>query len=216
MLRILFTSVLVFSIVIISSAQIRATTESGNKVLLLDNGTWQYDEKVENTSAVEVGVIIVPSIAVDSSRDINTEPEELFYLPSPRLVKYFGESGGNIRCKLSSSNNLGSVKIHFVWEIPVVDGNKYFGTFKEGTKVIFTMLDGQKVALVMGDENIVKRLDKHNFSLITNNSYPLTNEQLTVLTTQPIRKMEVDWKKKAEEYDIEKSHILQETLPTVL
>lgn len=218
MLRTLFSIVFLLAFTIVSFAQIRATTESGNNVLLFDNGTWKYEEKQVTTAETPVlaaGVVAVATIDIDSSKTIATEQKDLFYLPSPRLVKYFGESGGNIRCKLSCSNNLGVVKVHFQWEFPVSDGNRYFGSFKEGSIVTLEMDDGQMVELVMGDENDLKIFEKNNYSAISNVSQPLTNEQITAMIAQPIRKMEVGWKKKSEEYDLDLSRFLMDTLPTV-
>jgi len=166
-------------------------------------------------AVLTVGAAAVASVDVDSSKIFATEPKDLFYLPSPRLVRYFGESGGHIRCKLSCSNSLGVLKVHFMWEIPVSDGNRYFGSFKEGSKVTLNMDDGQMVELVMGDESSLKRLEKKNYSVISNVSQPLTKTQIAALLAQPFRKMEVEWKKKPEEYDVESSRFLMDTLPTV-
>ena len=218
MLRIVVVFALIFFWTNITLAQTRATTESGNKVILYDNGTWQYEEKSvtsEDATAIEVAGGTTAAILVDSSREIETELQEFFYLPSPRLVKFFGEHKGKIRCKLSCSNNLGVVKVHFSWEFPVVDGNRYFGFFDEGSKVTFTILDGQKVNLTMGEESSLKRYEKHNYSVIANRSQPLTQEQMALLTTQPVRKMEVEWRKKPEEYEPANSRFLMDTLPTV-
>ncbi len=218
MLRSLFLIVLMLAFTKLSLAQVRATTESGNSVLLFDDGTWKYEEKTIDTaenSALTTGIVAVATIDVDSSITYATKPKDLFYLPSPRLVRYFGESGGNIRCKMSCSNSLGTIKIHFRWEFPVSDGNRYFGSFKEGSKVTFTMDDGQMVELVMGDESSLKILDKKNYSTISNDSQPLTKAQMAALCAQPFRKIEVGWKKKAEEYDVGISRFLMDTLPTV-
>ena len=212
MLRTLVAIAFILAFSNLSFAQVRATTESGNNVLLFDNGTWQYEEKSINASAE---VVTAATIVVDSSRTFATEPKDLFYLPSQRLVKYFGEAGGHIRCKLSCSNSLGIIKVHFGWEFPVDDGNRYFGSFKEGSKVTFTMDDGQMVELIMGAENSLKRLEKSNYSLISNASQPLTKTQIAALSAQPFGKMEVEWKKNPEEYDIELSRFLMDTLPTV-
>lgn len=214
-LRLILLAALI-SFVNFSFAQIRATTESGNKVLLFDNGTWKYEERVAEAAEPEVvTATLATTIAVDSARTYQTEPEDLFYLPSPRLVRYFGEARGRIRCKLSCSNNLGAVKLHFSWEFPVVDGNRYFGWLKKGSRVTFTMEDGQEVDVFMENDGDLKRLDKQNYSVLSNNSVPLTQEQLAALTAQPLRKMEVEWKKKPEAYEIAQSRFLIETLPTV-
>lgn len=200
----------------ITIAQVRATTEDGRKVLLLDNGTWKYEDLTDNTPVVAAVTVLAPAIAVDSSRETTTDPEDLIYTSSPRLVRFFGESGSNIRCKVSASNTQGTIKLKFIWEFPVADANRYFGAFKEGTKVVFTMTNDQQLEIVMGDENENKRLEKHNYAVISNNSFPLTAEQLTVLSTKSISKIEVDWKKNTEEYSIEKMLLVQEMLSEIL
>ncbi len=218
MLRTLFLIVCILSFSKLSFAQVRATTESGNKVLLFDNGTWQYEEKLVNAvekADVPVAVVVAATIVVDSSKTVATEPIDLLYLPSPRLVKYFGESGGYIRCKMSCSNSQGTVKILLMWEFPVLDGNRYFGMFKEGSLVTFTMEDGQKVEVIMGDENALDYYKSTNYSRISNATMPLTPTQIAALCAQPCRKMEVGWRKNPEEYDIESTHLLMDTLPTV-
>ena len=82
MLRTLVAIVFILALTNLSFAQIRATTESGNNVLLFDNGTWQYEEKSMNASAE---VVTAATIVIDSSRTFKTEPKDLFYLPSQRL-----------------------------------------------------------------------------------------------------------------------------------
>jgi hypothetical protein len=215
MLRLALIGLILISFAEISIAQIRATTENGKNVILFDNGTWQYDETKVESPAIVTETIIAPAVTVDSTREITTDLEELFYLPSPRLVRYFGDNGGKIRCKLSSSNILGNVTIQFSWEFPVVDGDRYFGSFGEGTALVLTMSNDYKIELTIGGKSDMKRLEKHNYSVITNSTFPLSNEQLTVLTEYPIRKIEVDWKKKSEEYQLENSRVLMDMLPTV-
>ncbi len=214
----LFLIVLLLASFQLSIAQIRATTESGNKVLLFDDGTWQYEEKVVakvEKKAFKDGVVVATPVKVNATKDTSTELKELFYLASPRMQKYFGEKG-NIRCKLSCSNTLGAVQIRFMWEIPVDDGTRYFGSFKAGTKVTIHMVDGQKLDLLIGEENDIEYNDKYNYTTIYGTSEPLTNEQVAMLNAQPFRKIEVDWRKKPESYDVELSRYFMETLPIIL
>ena len=218
MLTRIFLLFFLVTLVNFAVAQVRATTESGNKVLLFDNGTWKYDEQKVNTadkSAGAVAVVGVAAIAIDSSKVTAAKPKDLFYLPSPRLVRYFGEADGNIRCKLGCFNKLGVIQIQFIWEIPVSDGYRYFGWFKEGSKVTFTMEDGEQVEVIMGDENDKKVYEKSNYSMISNVSQPLSQEQIASFISKPLDKMEVDWKKKPEEYHLESPRFLMDMLPTV-
>lgn len=215
-------SLLLFALLLVltrfSFAQIQATTDSGHKVLLFEDGTWKYEGKqtVQTEKAfMETGLFSVATIQIDSSREVTTESVELFYLPSPALVRYFGEIRGKIRCKLSCSNIRGIVKLYFVWEIPVSDGFRYFGRFNEGTRVIFSMSDGQDVELLMSDENSFRSFEKSNYSILANSTKPLTQEQIALLAAHPVREIKVEWKKNTEEYDLNMSRYLMDTLPTV-
>ena len=77
------------------------------------------------------------------------------------------------------------------------------------------MDDGQKVELVMGDESKIKRYESRNYSVIFSASTPLTKTQIVALSGQPFSEMEVEWKKNSEEYDIEQTRFLMDSLPTV-
>lgn len=211
--------VLMFTCTQLSFGQIRATTESGNKVLLFDDGTWQYEEKivasVEKEAFKQVAVVAT-AVKVDSTETKTTDFKDVFYLPSPRLLKYFGEKGSYIRCKMSCSNHSGIVKIHFQWEIPLSDGTRYFGSFKAGTKITFHMLDGQKLDILIGEDGSIEQLEKYNYTTISGVSQQLTNEQIAILSAQSFRKIEVDWRKNPEVYNVELSRYLIEALALVL
>lgn len=219
MLRLL-TLVVLLAFTQISFAQIGATTESGNKVLLFENGTWQYAEKTMAKNVRETQVAAMPAMAsfveIDSTREITSDYQELFYVPSPILSRFFGEIKGRIRCKMSCSNNRGAVQLNYMWEMPVGDGVRYFGYLKAGSKVRLHLQDGQKVELVVAENSTIKATEKYNMTAMSGSTLALTKDQIVALTAQPFRKMEVDWKKKSEVYEVELSRYLMDTLPTVL
>jgi hypothetical protein len=116
---ILFFSFTFLTVNHFANAQIRATTESGNKVLLFDDGTWRYDEsRAVGTSAAVVAPTTKDDFSIDSTRVFETNVEDLFFQSSPRLTKFFGVDGSNIRCKVSCSNTKGLLRLHFRWEFP--------------------------------------------------------------------------------------------------
>lgn len=217
MLRLtLLVAVLAFSQ--ISFAQVRATTESGNKVLLFDNGTWKYEEKAVATITEEVVaplVVETAAVAIDTTREITTSFTEFFYMPSQRLVRYFGEQKGRIRCRLSCENSKGVLKVNYMWEIPVGNGIRYFGYLKAGSKLTFYLQNGEKVELVVGDDSDVKARSKYNITAISGTTTALSQEQIAALIASPVRKLEVDWKKKPEVYELEFSRYFMEYLPEV-
>ena len=203
----------------LSGAQVRATTESGNKVLLFDDGTWKYEEKKIASSASSTTVPVagnaIAKVEVDETKDIKSEEEIVLYRQSARLVRYFGEEKGKIRCKLSCSNKLGAIRIHYHWDIPVGDAQRYYGFMKRGTKLTFHMADGKKVNIAVAGDSKVVGSEKYNKSSISGMTEVLTREQLTALIAQTVDKLEVDWKKKSEKYEFENPNYFMVTLPTV-
>ncbi|MCY1723313.1 hypothetical protein OU798_23385 [Prolixibacteraceae bacterium Z1-6] len=217
-MRRLFVLVSLIFFTQLSFAQVRATTETGNKVILFDNGTWKYEEKTvtQETPALTVVTIpSVPSVAVDSTREIETKPVSYLRLPSPILERYFGEEKGRIHCRLSCSNHLGDIQVNYSWEMPVGDGQRYFGSFKAGSKLTVHLLDGKKVELFAGEDSNVDARPKYNFTAIAGTTQPLSTAQIDALIVQPFRKLEVEWKKKTEVYEIEASDYFMENLPLV-
>lgn len=213
--------VAVLAISQISFAQVRATTESGNKVLLFDNGTWKYEEKTVATANEELAVAVVAApalittVEVDATREITTPFTEFFYMPSKRLERYFGEVKGRIRCKLACENIKGVVKVNYMWEMAVGDGNRYFGSFKAGSKLTFYLQNGEKVELAVGEDSKRKSHESYNFTAISGTTQPLSEAQMSALLASPVRKLEVEWKKKPEVYDMDYSSYFIENLPEV-
>jgi hypothetical protein len=206
----------------LSFAQVRATTESGNKVILFDNGTWQYEEKTitqdsqpETVVAVISAPVEVEKIKIDSSRQYETESTEIFYETSKTLERYFGEEKGRIRGRFSCVNNSGDIQVRYVWEIPVGDGQRYVGQFKAGSKITVHLMNGEKVELQVGEDSIVEPRPKYNFTAISGLTKALTNKQMLALTKQPFRKLEVEWKKKIDLFEVEPSNYFIENLPAV-
>jgi len=110
---------------------------------------------------------------------------------------------------------LGKVTFQFVWEFPVSDGNRYYGWF-EDKKVTFTMEEGEEIVLTSGEKSEIKRYERNNYSVLTNMSLPLTSAQIQLLSTQPIRKISVEWKKKVEEYDVTDRRVIMDNLAIIL
>ena len=94
-MRNLLVIIICFSFSNLIWAQQRAITDTGDTVLLFQDGTWKFQEKVPEgglKSAVATTAIATPMIKVDSSREAETEAVEILYELSPRLVRYFGEN----------------------------------------------------------------------------------------------------------------------------
>jgi len=215
-MRRLVSLVLVLSTIQFSQAQEKAITSKGDTVLLYEDGSWKYQVHTPKAALLSTAIVADPTIKVDSTRQITTDNVEILFAASPRLMRYFGENASKIRCKINCTNDHGEISIRFMWEFPVKDGDRYYGWFKEGTGVVLTMENDAKVVLLMSNKNAIKRFDNANYSMISNASIPLRTDQIDALVNQSIRKIEVDWKKKPEEYELDKSDKLKEVLSSVL
>lgn len=225
MMRFVLTLIVVlFSNIVM--AQVRATTERGNKVILFDNGTWKYEEKKsdtqknndskENNPVPAASVSATAKISVDNSIEVQTDYEILYTANSKRLERFFGEEKSKTRCKVSCSNNKGKVSLHFLWEFPVGDGNRYYGYLKEESLITLHLPGDQKLALRTAERATVQTREQFNFTAIKCYTKALTPEQLQVLLTQPILKFEVDWKKTPEVYEVDANNYFINKLPNIL
>ncbi len=228
MIRIVFTLTILFACNVLY-AQVRATTESGNKVILFDNGTWKYEEKKMTTTAEpETKVNDVPvqdaeqkptpiaTLKVDKNKDVESHFEILYFTTSKRLERFFGEENSKTRCKASCSNKNGEVRIHFIWEFPVGDGNRYYGYLKEGSRVTLHLSNGQKLQLALSEKGTWETREEYNFSAFKGQTKQLSHDQLQLLSSLPTVKIEVDWKKNSETYQLDDSSYFVKTLAQVL
>lgn len=223
MLRISLLFAIVGLFAQLASAQVRATTASGNKVLLFDDGTWKYDETkasattpAKEVQKVVVAPVLMANVEIDASREIIQPFTEFLYMPSKRLARYFGEEKGKVRCKLSCENVKGVVKINYMWEMTVGDGPRYFGYLKEGTTLDFHLQNGETVQLLVGADSKINAREQYNFTAISGSTQELHKDQLAALMASPVRKLVVDWKKRPETYELDFSPFFIENLPKVL
>ncbi|WP_297087717.1 hypothetical protein [uncultured Draconibacterium sp.] len=203
----------------VAKSQVRATTESGNKVLLFDDGTWKYEEKKLTSSVTEIAAVspeIQPVLKIDSLKELSTEETELFYAESKRLSRYFGEEQGRIRCKVKCVNHLGELKILYHFDIRVADGERYFGYLKKGTKITLHLLEGQQLEFYTSVDVEIEGMDQYNLTKMFGVATLLSAEQVQILTVNPVLKMEIDWKKKSELYELNDSKFFIKTLPQIL
>lgn len=215
----LLTLVLIFSTQL--HAQEKAITKSGKTVILFDNGTWQYEDalkqavsKLEDT-AVPTTAAAVSSIVIDNTIDKKSERKELFHEVSPKMAKYFGKENGKIRCYASINNNKGDVSIKFEFNVPVGDGNRYFGTSLKDRSITLELTDGQSISLIITEAVVEKFMDKYNQSFFIGGA-KLSKEQLSLLYTSLVSKVHVDWKKNPEVYDAQRSSAIQDAIKDIL
>lgn len=210
-----------------AAAQIRATTETGNHVILYENGTWSYEETPINrpVSAPETvdleGSVIQGEktqqidISINKAKNAETEKVTLFDVASPKLARYFGETNGRMRCAATCINNKGEVRVRLEWCATVGDANRYFGYIREGSKLVFHLADMSAVELQYGTDNQVKFYEKYGLSYYTS-TIVLSEDVIAKLISSPLVKMTMAWKKDIEAYDVENVNYFVANLPSIL
>ncbi|GET34700.1 hypothetical protein PbJCM13498_35630 [Prolixibacter bellariivorans] len=211
------------------SAQIRATTASGNKVLLFPNGTWKYDEgqlvkdtlpnsATQSQTAVAPVVTTAPaswSMKIDSSRVDSTMKEQIIDVSSPRLARFFGEEKGRMRCSAECVNEKGVISIRLEWAAAVGDANRYFGFMRDLKDVTFLLANGQELKFQYNPGFKEHFFSNYNISYY-NGSVTLTKNDIGSLLSSPVVRIDMDWKKAPEEYEVKGTQYFMNNLPKVL
>jgi hypothetical protein len=212
------------------SAQIRATTAAGNKVLLYPNGTWKYDEGQTtidtlpnaNPQAQQAAVAPAPAAAreswsmkIDSNRVDSTLKVQIIDVASPRLAHFFGEDKGRMRCSAECVNEKGVISIRLEWAAAVGDANRYFGFMKDVKKVTLKLANGQELKFQYNPGYQEHFFNKYNISYYSG-SITLSRNDIGALISSPVVRIDMDWKKTPEEYPVNDTEYFMNNLPKVL
>jgi hypothetical protein len=213
-----------------ASAQIRATTAAGNKVLLFPNGTWKYDEGQltkdtlpnQNPQPQQAAVAPAPAAAaaswsmkIDSGRVDSTLKEQIINVSSPRLARFFGEEKGRMRCSAECANEHGVISIRLEWAAAVGDANRYFGFMKDVKDVTFVLGSGQELKFQYNPDFRDHFFSNYNISYYYG-SVTLTKNDIGALLSSPVVRIDMDWKKSPEEYEVKNTQYFMNNLPKVL
>lgn len=197
------------------NAQIKATTETGNTVILYPNGTWKYCEAGIQAPAIKTTEATVTTLDIDTTANTKSEHFELFNDVSPKMAKYFGKEKGKIRCFSTLYNNKGQVQLRFEINVPVGDANRYFGRTLANQTITLTLKNDREIKIVLTKETDVKFIDKWNQSYFIGTGI-INRNDLNAILQSPLEKVFIDWMKNPETYEVEDSSALQKALKEIL
>ena len=196
----------------ITFAQIKAITETGQSVVLFENGTWQYEKSDTPTT---VSTPLTPKKRINDTIMATSGNVQLFNDVSKRLAHFFGEEKSKIKCTTQCTNNKGKVSLSFEFLVPVGDANRYFGNSLQERTITLQLGDGKMITTTISENSTQKFIDKWNISYYKG-SCVLSSDHIESLLHQPVIRMTVNWKKRVEEYQISTSDVLQKVLTEVL
>lgn len=201
-------------------AQIKATTESGNTVILHKNGTWEYYEAGMDKTQAPSETAIVTTVAttalnIDTTANIKSERFELFNDVSPKMARYFGEEKGKVRCYSTFANKKGQILLSFEINIPVGDGYRYFGRTLEEQSIILELDNDLKITIPITEDLDTKYMDKWNQSYFTGSGI-ISEKDLNSILNSQLENVFIDWKKNPETYRVTNGDILKKSIKEIL
>ena len=200
-------------------AQIKATTETGNTVILHKNGTWEYYEAgMEESTPQETPVQLVvttPALNIDATKEASSDRHELFYEVSPRMARFFGEEKGKIRTHATISNHKGQFLISFEINVPVGDANRYFGPTLAERSITLELSNDVDIVIPITENISEKWMDKFNQSYYLGGGF-LSHDNIKAIMANPITNIYIDWKKHPENYKVSNKSVLQTAIKEVL
>ncbi len=188
-------------------AQIEAVTTNGKKVILFEDGSWEYLRKTEilNSNDVEIDTLL-------SKRG---ELTELYYMVSPRLDRYFSGSQSMIRGKVECSFIKGEGRLFFQWEVNLSDAYRYFGNLRKGVELTLNIKGTDDLHLNLNQDLATDIMEKYNYSVLKG-ACILSQQQLNVLLKNQVVSIDVAWKKKNEKYLIADSDFFRNEFSTLI
>jgi len=200
-------------------AQIKATTETGNTVILHKNGTWEYyeagmEESTQPKTPVQPAVT-APILNIDVTKEATSDRYELFYQVSPRMARFFGEEKGKIRTHATISNHKGQFLISFEINVPVGDANRYFGPTLKERSITLELSNNLDIVIPITENISQKWMEKFNQSYYLGGG-TLSKEDVKAILQNSITNVYIDWKKYPENYQVSNRSVLQTALKEVL
>ena len=152
-------------------SQINATTEDGKKVILNEDGSWQYSEKIASEDREEITADYYVNKIVDDMTD------KVYYTPSENLIcQVSGSSRGfSIRYSIEGKSDK-SIKVSQL--IVQAVGLECI----ENSKLLILFEDGSKMNLSSWNK----------FNCEGNAYFSLTPSQIKILSSKKIKKMRIE------------------------
>jgi len=174
-------------------SQLNAVTDEGKKVVLYNDGTWEYYQK-------PIIQVVDEKINLEGLND-KSDLQELYFDLSPRLERFFSSPKDKIRMKSQSIVENGLPKIYFQWEVYLGDGYRYYGYLKKEMEVNLNLKNGEKITLSINESLVTDFNERYATTKFAGLS-TLSESQLEKVLQENVASVEVFWKKASETYTL--------------
>ena len=186
-------------------SQINATTETGKKVILNEDFTWEYAPVKSETESIPREDCNLVTDKIDAfTKDTvkSTAPIKIInYTPESLSNKSKYKSKGYIQCQSLIVRSNSTYAILLAWTVRTQNAYKSLGAIRRGSKAIFMMENDETIEIQFleshtGDANYSLDQTTYKVTLI------IPSDQMDSFRTIPIKKIRMYWSKGYQDYDI--------------
>lgn len=216
-------------------SQEKAITQSGKSVILYEDGTWEYERKFDenkNTSNSDLDISKNEQISIvnpEKEQNLVTKSikKQFFYNPgfsenkiflqgtSKRLDRFFRDPLNQMECVVRFESKDNQILLHFHWRFMNPEISRYLGHVKLQNPLILNLLNNTEIYLFTDEDFQAKENEMYDVSSF-NYSIKLDETQIENLIDSPIKKVEMTWSKRNEDYEIMDNLLFQKELAKLI
>lgn len=216
MKKILFLFAAIFFFGLQLDAQIRLRTPDGRYVLLFDNGTWKYEEKIKVEEIKEV-VPLQPVEEVAKPivlKEVTLEKQTVIKGESAKLAK-FTKDKNTVKCDFQIISQNDKVILKTNWKILDAEGFRFFGFITKKSVLSLELSDGKIVNLPYAANFEPKEYTNYGFTTFTA-ELELNHDQIRKLQTGYIKNASMKWSRRTESYNVFDPDYFVKELPKII
>lgn len=197
-------------------SQEEAITKDGKTVMLNQDGTWKYIEKVveqpiESKTDCEYTTNEVDEFTGNEKVIVK---EEVFLTHTEESMKKYMKNRDYTTCKTYCAK-IGGLKVLYVyWKLLTKEAYKYYGTIQKSAGFTIKLTNGEMMNLKYdsydsGDANYKGGYTTYSSYII------LSDEDIDKLTSNEVDKVRMSWSKGYQDYEITNKRFFINQLPCV-
>ncbi|PXX97145.1 hypothetical protein DF185_19200 [Marinifilum breve] len=216
MKNLLLVAILLFCGINLVDAQIRMKTPEGKYVLLFNNGTWKYEEKIK---LEEIKDIVPLNSKEEVAKEINLkdallEKQVVIKGESVKIAK-FKDDLNTVKCDFQIVSKDNKVVLKTNWKLMDEEGFRFFGFITKKSFLSFELSNGEIVILHYKDSFEPKEYIKYGFTTYSA-ELELSHDQITKLQTGYILNSSMKWTRRTETYNVINPDYFIKELPKIL
>lgn len=197
-------------------AQIRMKTPEGRYVLLFNNGTWKYEEKIKLEEIKDIVPLQAEEIVATeiSLKDTLLEEQVVIKGESAKIAK-FKKDLNTVKCDFQIISKDNKVVLKTNWKLMDEEGFRFFGFITKKSFLSFELSNGEIVILPYNGSFEPKEYIKYGFTSFSA-ELELNHDQIRKLQKGYILNSSMKWTRRTETYNVTNPDYFIKELPKIL